>query len=76
MEAYTPDKESLIKLANARMPFGKYKGRFLVDIPEPYYVWFRQKGFPAGQLGEQIQMMYDIKVNGLEALIKPLVRRF
>ncbi len=75
MEEFVPDKQALVKLANTRMPFGKYKGWFLVDIPEPYFVWFRQKGFPPGQLGEQIQSMYDIKVNGLEPLIKPLVRR-
>ncbi len=45
-------KKHLIELANTRMPFGKYKGRYLVDIPEPYYVWFRQKGFPPGKLGK------------------------
>lgn len=75
MEAFVPDKQALIKLANTRMPFGKYKDRFLVDIPEPYFVWFRQKGFPPGQLGEHLQSMYEIKVNGLENLIRPLVRR-
>ncbi len=65
-------KQHLIKLANTRMPFGKYKGRYLVDIPEPYYVWFRQKGFPPGQLGDLLKEMYEIKVNGLEKLIHPL----
>ncbi len=66
--------EELIKLANMRMPYGKYKGQFLVHIPEPYYVWLRQKGFPAGKLGMQLQQMYEIKVNGLERLIYPLIR--
>lgn len=75
MQEFTPDRGALVKLANTRMPFGKYKGKFLIDIPEPYYVWFRQKGFPAGTFGEQLQTMYEIKVNGLEALIKPLVKR-
>ena len=68
-------REELIKLANMKMPFGKYKGRFLVDLPEFYIVWYRNKGFPIGKLGDQMQMIYDIKVNGLEDLIRPLIRR-
>lgn len=75
METPVPDKQVLIDLANARMHFGKYKGKLLIEIPEPYYVWFRQKGFPAGKLGEQLAMMYEIKANGLEQLIWPLVRK-
>lgn len=75
MQEFIPDKQVLIDLANARMPFGKYKGRLLVELPEPYYVWFRQKGFPAGKLGDQLAMMYEIKVNGLEQLIWPLVKK-
>lgn len=69
------NKAHLIELANTRMPFGKYKGRLLVNIPEPYFVWFRQKGFPEGKLGSMIQEMYEIKVNGLEGLLKPLIRK-
>lgn len=69
------NREALLKLANMRMPYGKFKGLFLVDIPEPYYVWYRGKGFPTGKLGEQMQLMYEIKVNGLEHLIHPLVNR-
>ncbi len=63
-------KDHLKKLANTKMPFGKYKGRYLVDIPEYYYVWFRQKGFPPGKLGLQMQEMHEIKINGLEALVR------
>ena len=67
-----PDAEVLPKLAKMRMPFGKYKERPLIDLPEPYVVWFAQKGFPAGQLGDMLRMVYEIKVNGLEYLFKPL----
>ncbi|MBT4365360.1 MAG: DUF3820 family protein [Desulfobacterales bacterium] len=67
-----PDPEILIELVNMRMPFGKYKDCFLIDLPEPYVVWFSQKGFPDGKLGEMLQMVYEIKVNGLEYLFKPL----
>ena len=67
-----PDPEVLLKLARMRMPFGKYKERLLIDLPEPYVVWFARKGFPAGQLGDMLRMVYEIKVNGLEYLFKPL----
>ncbi len=50
------DPGILLKLARARMPFGKYKGRFLVNLPEPYLVWYSQKGFPEGELGQVPQM--------------------
>ena len=68
-------KKELLALANMRMPFGKYKGRYLVDLPEPYVVWFRQKGFPPGKLGMQLAQIYEIKVNGLEPLIRKLIQR-
>jgi len=56
------------------MPFGKYQGRLLIDLPEPYVVWFSQRGFPGGKLGEQLQLLHEIKVNGLEFLVEPLKR--
>ena len=67
-------KEALIELAHYKMPFGKYKDRYLVDIPEYYFVWFKQKGFPEGKLGEQLALMYEIKLNGLEGMLKPLLQ--
>lgn len=67
-----PDKEYLLKFAATKMPFGKYAGRLLIDLPEPYVVWFKQKGFPNGQLGEMLGLLYEIKLNGLEYLFKPL----
>jgi uncharacterized protein (DUF3820 family) len=66
------DPELLLKLAKMRMPFGKYKGRLLIDLPEPYVVWFSQKGFPEGQIGEMLRIVYEIKTNGLEYLFTPL----
>jgi hypothetical protein len=71
-----PDKEKLIELAHYRMPFGKFKGRYLVDLPEPYLVWFNQKGFPEGKLGVLLKSMFEIKVNGLEPLIRRVQRDF
>ena len=69
------DPELLLKLAKMRMPFGKYKGRLLIDLPESYVIWFSQKGFPEGQLGEMLRIVYEVKLNGLEYLFKPLRAR-
>lgn len=70
-----PDPKHLIELANYKMPFGKYKGRYLVDIPEPYYTWFRQRGFPEGKLGRLMTEMNEIKINGLEPLIRKFIKK-
>lgn len=67
-----PDRRALLELAEMRMPFGRYAGRRLIDLPEPYIVWFAQQGFPAGKLGEMLRAVYEIKVNGLEYLFVPL----
>ncbi len=67
--------QELIKLANMRMPFGKYQGHLLIQLPERYLVWYRQKGFPPGKLGEQLQLILELKVNGLEGLIYPLIKK-
>ncbi len=69
------DSAILIKIANMKMPFGKYKGVTLIDIPEPYVVWYRGKGFPKGELGEMLELVYTIKLNGLESLVRPLKER-
>jgi len=64
------DQAGLQELATQLMPFGKYKGRLLIDLPEPYLVWFSRNGFPAGKLGRMLETMYTIKVNGLEYLFR------
>jgi uncharacterized protein (DUF3820 family) len=66
------DNEQLLALASMKMPFGKYGGRLLIDLPEHYVVWFAQQGFPEGKLGEALAAVYEIKVNGLEYLFEPL----
>ncbi len=66
------DEKLLLDLVRTRMPFGKYKGRILCDLPEPYLVWYHQKGFPEGKLGMLLATLYEIKLNGLEYLLKPL----
>ena len=72
MEEIHPSPELLSKVAKTKMPFGRYKGRLLIDLPEPYMVWFANKGFPKGELGKMLGVVYEIKVNGLEYLIRPL----
>ncbi len=71
-----PDKDFLIKLAHAKMPFGKYKDYYLINIPEYYIVWYKNKGFPKGKLGEMLETVYTLKVNGLEELVRNIQRNF
>ena len=70
MQPVIPDKDEFMTLTTMKMPFGKYKGLRLVDLPEPYLVWFSRKGFPEGKLGRLLQIVYEIKLNGLEYLFK------
>jgi len=65
--------EHLLKLAQWRMPFGKYAGRALIELPEEYLFWFQKKGFPSGELGELLKLCLDLKIEGLDGLIRPLV---
>lgn len=65
-------KAFLLALAKAKMPFGKYKGTYLIDLPEYYIVWYKNKGFPNGKLGLQMQSVYELKLNGLEDLVRKL----
>ena len=75
MEPVPFSDEVLLDLASVKMPFGRFKGRVLCDLPEPYLVWFKQNGFPKGKLGVLLEALYEIKLNGLEYLLKP-VKKF
>jgi uncharacterized protein len=66
------ETEVLTKLVSTRMPYGKYKGTLLCDLPEFYLAWFNRKGFPEGSLGRLLAAIYEIKLNGLEYLLTPL----
>jgi len=66
----------LIKLAHTKMPFGKYEGYYLIDLPEYYVVWYNNKGFPKGELGLMLQQVYELKLNGLEILIKNIKKQY
>lgn len=65
-------QQFLLELAKAKMPFGKYKNYYLIDLPEYYVVWYRNKGFPNGKLGKQMALVYELKLNGLEDLVRQI----
>jgi uncharacterized protein (DUF3820 family) len=67
-----PDPELLMELVRMRMPFGKYKDRLLCDLPVFYLEWFQREGFPKGRLGLQLATLYEIKINGLDAILHKL----
>jgi uncharacterized protein (DUF3820 family) len=73
---FTSDRKKLIELAHYKMPFGKFKERYLLDLPEAYLVWFQRNGFPKGKLGEQMRAVLEIKINGLEGLIRKIREEF
>lgn len=71
-----PDQQILLKLAHTKMPYGKYKDRYLIDLPEYYLVWYKNKGFPNGVLGQQLQLVYELQLNGLEDLVRTIRKKF
>lgn len=71
-----PQHQHLIDLVRTRMPYGKYKGTYVSDLPEFYLVWYRNKGFPAGKLGQLMATAYEIKLNGIDKVLDPLKRQY
>lgn len=67
-----PDQKHLVELAHAKMYFGKFKGSYLSDLPEHYLLWFRQKGFPSGKTGKQMQQVLELKINGMEGILRKI----
>jgi len=70
------DSTFLIKLVQAKMPFGRYKDRYITTLPTHYLEWFSRKGFPKGQLGQYLATMFEIKTNGLDDILKPIVKKY
>lgn len=70
-----PNANILVELVQMKMPFGKYKGTVLCNLPVSYLEWFSREGFPPGKLGMQLATMYEIKINGLEHLLQPLKKQ-
>ena len=69
------NEKILTELVTMRMPYGKYKGLPLYRLPEPYLVWLSRNGFPNGKLGMMLGTLYEIKLNGLEYLLTPLIKQ-
>jgi uncharacterized protein len=70
------DKQILIDIVTQRMPFGKYKGFLLCNIPENYLLWMQKQGFPSGKLGMQLHTLYEIKINGLDQILETLKKEY
>jgi len=69
------DSEQLQRLVTQVMPYGKYKGRLIVDLPGNYLNWFARKGFPPGEIGKLLALMQELDHNGLSSLLIPLRKR-
>jgi uncharacterized protein (DUF3820 family) len=72
MEDAAADKFLLLKLLRTPMPFGKYQGKIIIDLPEAYLLWFQRKGFPEGEIGKLLQLALEIEVSGSRELVKSL----
>ena len=71
-EAFPDFSQDLLKIARTRMPFGKYAGDYLIELPEAYVNWFARKGFPEGEIGRLLSLLYEVHINNLTSLFDPL----
>jgi|TARA_B110000977_G_C11073573_1_gene490368 uncharacterized protein (DUF3820 family) len=69
------EEQHVIKLASMPMPFGKYAGETLIDLPETYLIWFANKGFPEGELGQLLGLCLEIKTQGVDGVVQGLKHR-
>ena len=76
MENRNTHHEELKKIAYSKMPFGKYKDRYLSDLPEHYLLWFRQQGFPKGKLGQNLELILELKINGMEHILRNIRAKY
>ncbi|MBN8698826.1 MAG: DUF3820 family protein [Chitinophagales bacterium] len=76
MDPMQPNPDILVQLVRMKMPFGKYKDRLLCDLPVSYLEWFKREGFPQNKLGQLLETMYEIRLNGLEDLLTPLKKAY
>ena len=74
MENFGPNPQLLLEMVKTKMPFGRFKGTFISDLPVSYLEWFQREGFPEGKLGMMLATAYEIKLNGLEFLLTPIKR--
>jgi len=70
------EPQAIFEALALKMPFGKYAGRHLIDLPEPYLVWFHTQGFPEGQIGRALALAYEVKLNVLEEELRPMVMHY
>lgn len=70
--AFPDFSEDLLKIARTRMPFGKFQGDLLIDLPDAYVTWFYRKGFPEGEIGRLLSILYEVHLNNLTSLFDPL----
>jgi uncharacterized protein (DUF3820 family) len=76
LEIKNEQQAFLIDLAHTKMPYGKYEGRYLIDLPEYYLVWLQNNRLPKGKLGEQLKLVHELKLNGLEYLIRNILKTY
>jgi uncharacterized protein (DUF3820 family) len=69
MEQIKPDSQILVDIVQTKMPFGKYNGTLISDLPVSYLEWFKSKGFPPGKLGMMLSTVFEIKTNGLNSIL-------